>query len=214
MCLTLIERGSRGVEMNKSIVLRVLCAAVVLATLASAPESVLAQRGGHGGGGFHGGGWGGGHYGGSWGGGHYGGYHGGGYSGWNGGHHGGGYYGWRGGYYGGRGGYWGYSGYGYGGWGFGLSFSFGYPYGYADGWAPPYYPYYYYPYYYPYPPYYVSVPTGDPSGYSATVYRTGSDVRVNSPVEASAPVARPPALRGTPNPNSPTMNYAAYTPAA
>src|SRR5208337_4237442 len=63
-CLTLIERGSRGVEMNKSIVLRVLCAAVVLATLAFAPESGLAQRGGHGGGGFHGGGWGGGHYGG------------------------------------------------------------------------------------------------------------------------------------------------------
>ena len=38
--------------MNKSIVLKVLCAAVVLATLASAPESVLAQRRGYGEGGF------------------------------------------------------------------------------------------------------------------------------------------------------------------
>ena len=234
--------------MNKSIVLRVLCAAVVLATLASAPESALAQRGGHGGGGgggFRGGGgWGGGHYGGYHGGGYgghggyyggyhgggygghggyYGGYHGGGYGG-NGGYygsyHGGGYYGGRGGYYGGRGGYWGYSGYGYG-WGFGLGFSFGYgyPYGYATGWEPAYYPYYYYypyhyPYYYPYPPYYVSAPASDPSGYSATVYRTSSDVSVNSPVEASASVARPPALRGTPNSNSPTTNYATYTPTA
>src|SRR5271157_2560055 len=218
--------------MNKSIVLRVLCAAVVLATLASAPESVLAQRGGHGGGGgfhgggggFHGGGWGGGgHYGGGFHGGGYGGYHGGGYYGGRGGHyggyHGGGYYGGHGGYYGGRGGYWGYPGYGYGGWGFGfgLSFDFGgpywgyaYPYGYATVYAPP-----YYPYYYAYPPYYVSVPASDPSGdYSAANYRTGSDVRVNSPVEASTPVARPPVLRGTPGTNSPTMNYAAYTPTA
>jgi hypothetical protein len=204
--------------MHKSIVLRVLCAAVVLATLASVPESVLAQRGGHGGG-FNGGGWSGGHGGGGWGGGHYGGYRGGGYAGWNGGYHGG-YYGWHGGYYGGRGGYWGYPGYGYGGWGFGfgLSFNFGgpywgygYPYGYGTVWAPPYYPYYYDPYYYPYA---VSATAGDPSDYSATVYRASSDVRVNSPVEASAPVARPPALRGTPNPNSPTMNYAGYTPAA
>src|SRR5271157_4305025 len=215
--------------MNRPDVLRVLFLSVVLVTLGLSTESAFA--GGHGGGGFHGGGGGfhgggggggGGFHGGGWGGGgHYGGggCHGGHYGGYYGGHHGGGYYGGRGGYYGGRGGYWGYPGYGYGGWGFGfgLSFDFGgpywgyaYPYGYATVYAPP-----YYPYYYAYPPYYVSVPASDPSGdYSAANYRTGSDVRVNSPVEASTPVARPPAMRGTPNPNSPTMNYAVHTPTA
>ena len=50
--------------MNKTIVLRVLCAAVVFVTIVWEPVPVLAQRGGHaggggfhrGGGGFHGGG--------------------------------------------------------------------------------------------------------------------------------------------------------------
>lgn len=128
------------------------------------PQSALAQRGGHGGGGggFHGGSGGGfrGGGGGFHGGGGYGGFHGGGYYGR--GYYGHGYYGH--GYYGhGWYGYphygwagWGYPYYGSGGWGISVGFSFGYPYyaypyAYAPYYAPP---CYYHPYYSCYVPAY------------------------------------------------------------
>jgi hypothetical protein len=82
--------------MGKTSVLKVLCAVVVSLALGLTTEPLLAQRGGHGGGGFHGGGGGfhgGGGYGGFHGGGGYGGFHGGG----GGFHGGGGYGGFRGG---------------------------------------------------------------------------------------------------------------------
>jgi len=115
------------------------------------PQPVLAQHGGHGGGGgFHSGGGGVGLHG-------SGGFYAGGHSGYGGGHYSGyrgGYYGGRG-YYRGRGGYswggryWG-RGYGYGwGWGFGFGWPYwgwGYPYGYY------YNPWYYVPYSYRYYP--------------------------------------------------------------
>jgi hypothetical protein len=158
--------------MKKAILFRVVFVLLAMVALCWLPKPVLAQHGGHGGGGgFHGGG-GGGFHGGSGGGFHGGsggglrgggGFYAGGHSGYGGGHYYGGY---RGGYYGGRGAYgwsgraWGYGGrgrfwgrgYGYGwGWGFGLGWPYwgwGYPYGYY--YNPWYYapdPYYSYPYY-------------------------------------------------------------------
>jgi hypothetical protein len=189
--------------MSKSITPRVLCAALLLATFVALPESLLAQRGGHGGG-FHGGGGfsggGGPHGGGFSGGGHY-----------YGGYHGGGYYGRHGGYYGGGNGFWGYPGYGYG-WGFGISFGWGpywvpgpaYPYGYSPVWSPP-----YYPYYYPYPYYYYSyTPASYSSGSPDPNIQSSNDVRVElRPEQSSAP-----ASKSIPNMNSVTIRYAAYAP--
>ena len=148
--------------MKKSAFLTVLWVVVAAVAFGLKPESTLAQRGGHGGGGghiaaggFHGGG-GYAHAGGRY----YGGYRGGSYYGTRGGYygyHGSAYYGWRGGYYGGyhgggyygwRGAHWGYPGYAYG-WGFGIGFgwgpywaSYGYPFSYGPWWGSP----YYYPY--------------------------------------------------------------------
>ena len=87
--------------MNKSIALKVLCAALFIVLIGWAPQSALASGAHGGGGGFHGGGGGGFHGGGNYGGGggHYASaYRGGGYYG--GGYHGGGYYPGHGGYYG------------------------------------------------------------------------------------------------------------------
>ena len=121
---------------------------------------VAAQRGGHGGGGFHGGG--GGFHGG------YGGFHGGGIRG--------GYGGFRGGYGGYRGygrygrGYYGYNRYG---WGFGYSpYSWYWPYD-DWGWGYPYYDYPYYGYSYP------SYGYGYGSSYAYPAYSYGYS---NSPV--------------------------------
>ena len=96
--------------MGKRSFLKVLCAVVVSLALGLTTEPLLAQRGGHGGGGFHGGGGGGFHGGG-------GGFHGGG-----GGFHGGG-----GGFHGGGGGYGGFhGGGGYGGFHGGATYGGGY----------------------------------------------------------------------------------------
>jgi hypothetical protein len=159
--------------MKKATLFRLVFVLVAMVALGWLPQPVLAQHGGHGGGGgFHGGGGGGFH--GAGGGGGFkgsGGFYAGGHSGYGGGHYYGGY---RSGYYGGRGysgghggfgwggGGWGYGrggrywgpGYGYGwGWGFGFGWPYwgwGYPYGYYyNPWyyAPdPYYSYQYYPY--------------------------------------------------------------------
>ena len=179
----------------------------------------LAQRGGHGGGGFHGGGGGGFHGGGggfhgggvayhggggNWHGGgsswHGGGgsWHGGGWHGGGGGWHGGGYH--AGGYYGGR---WGYPGYGYG-WGFSIGFNWGpfwggyrYPYSYA--WVPPYYRYdysYAYPYSYPYygpaaPAAYVDSSDSNDNGYAYVSGDSGGYVSDSSSAQQpSAPAQR------------------------
>ncbi len=136
--------------------MRILVVVAVSVALSGAPESSFAQRGGHGGDGFHGGGFGGR-------GGGFGNFHGGGFGSHGGGsfggfHNGGGFGGFRGGrgfggFRGDRffGGYRGFPGYGYGlsfGFGFGPYWG-GYPYfyGYSPWWAAP------YPYYYPYDPY-------------------------------------------------------------
>jgi hypothetical protein len=216
-----------SIPMKNFIVLKAVSAAILCITLAVAPQSVVAQRGGHGGGGgFHGGGGfagGGGYHGG--GGGYHGGggfasggyrgvgYHGGGYHGggyYGGGH--GGYGGWHGSYGGWGGGYWGYPGYA---WGFGLSFGWGpywgsgypYVYGYGGAWAPAYYPYCYsysYPYCYSYVPsgYIASYaePDNSSSNYASASY---------APSRASAP-----APRNTTVPTSPTIKYASYRPPA
>ena len=158
--------------MRKGTLIRMLCALIASVPLVCLPTLVLAQHGGHGGGGgFHGGG-GGGFHGGSGfygGGGHsYGGYH-------------GGSYGWHGGYGGWHGGYWGYPRYGYGyGWGFSIGFGWssywpGYPYAYGYGprWATPYYdPYAFGPYGYTY------------NGYGNV---PGSNSYGNSPANSPAP---------------------------
>ena len=150
--------------MKKAILFRIIFVLVAMVALGWLPQPVLAQHGGHsGGGGFHGGG--GGFHGGAGGGFHGGGsFYAGGHSGYGGGHYYGGY---RGGYYGGRGYYgsrggygWGYGwggrywgpGYGYGwGWGFGFGWPYwgwGYPYGYYySPWYSAPGPYYSYPYY-------------------------------------------------------------------
>src|SRR4051794_10939893 len=46
----------RGVEMSKAISLRIFVTVALSIVIIGAPQSALAQRGGHGGGGFHGGG--------------------------------------------------------------------------------------------------------------------------------------------------------------
>jgi len=165
--------------MKKAILFRVVIVLVAMIALSWLPQSALAQRGGHGGGGgFHGGGGGGFHGGGG------GGFHGGG--GFSGGSRsafvgGRSYGGYRGGYYGGRGGYgWGGRGYGWGGRGYGWGGGYwGRGYGYGWGWGVgfgwPYwgwgwgYPYgsYYSPWYYPSGPYYSYPyygPSDDPTG--------------------------------------------------
>ena len=156
--------------MKKAIPFRVVFVLVAMIALSWLPQPVLAQHGGHGGGGgFHGGGGGGFHGGGGGTGFHGGGgFYAGGHSGYGGGHYYGGY---RSGYYGGRGYYGGHGGYGWGGsagsgrkilgprirlrmgrgWGFGFGWPYwgwGYPYGYyySPGYYAP-YPYYSYPYY-------------------------------------------------------------------
>jgi hypothetical protein len=146
--------------MKKAILFRVVFLFIAMVALGWLPQSALAQRGGHGGGGgFHGGGGGGFHGGGGAA------FHGGG--GFSGGARSGfargrSFGGFRGGSFGGRGGfgwggrYWG-RGYGYG-WGWGLGF--GWPY-WGWGWG---YPYgYYSPWYYAPDPYYG--PSDDPTGY-------------------------------------------------
>ena len=106
--------------MKKAILFRVVLVLVAMIAFGWLPQPVLAQRGGHGGGGggFHGGG--GGFHAGGGGGFHGGGgfYAGSGHSGYGGGHYYGGY---RGGYYGGRDYYGSRGGYGWGGrgWGYG-----------------------------------------------------------------------------------------------
>lgn len=219
--------------MNKPVVVKNLLAVVVLITLAALP--VLAQRGGHGGGGgfhgggggFHGGGgafrggggalhgggyssgYGGYHGGGGYYGGHSG-YYGGGHYGGHGGYWGAGYRGGHGGYYGWRGGYGGYPWYGSGwgwGWGFGISLNFG-------GYWPA-YPYAYgydpgwarpyYPYVYPYPYY---VPADPPPSNSPSSYnQSGDDVNDYPPAQQSSAPAR----QSITKPNSPAIGYASYT---
>jgi len=208
--------------MKRSTVLKVLCAALFVVLMVWAPESVLAQRGGHsgGGGGFHGGG--GGFHGGGGsfrGGGFYGGGH----------YHSAGYYGWHGGHGGWGGGHWGYPGYGYG-WGFSIGFNwgpfwggFGYPYGYAA--APYYYPYYYpyaYPYYVPAAPAgyvnYSSPSSNDnayPSDQSSSYVPDGYSVQQSStPAQQWSTPARQsnvPTPRVSPAANSVTIRNASYT---
>ena len=174
--------------MGKRSFLKVLCAVVVSLALGLTTEPLLAQRGGHGGGGgfhgggggFHGGGGSGFHGGG--GGFHGGAAYGGGYRGATGFHsvaHGPVYGGYRGaGFYGGRayawgGGWggrswgypvgwggWGYPGFGWGGWGIGLSFNFG------GFWGPG----YAYPYPYAYNPWWWAPPTAPPCYYASPCY--------------------------------------------
>jgi hypothetical protein len=187
--------------MKKAILFKLTFVLVAMIALGWLPQPVLAQRGGHGGGGgFHGGGGGGFHGGGGGGGFHgsggfyaegqsgYGGHY---YSGYRGGYNGGrGYYGGRGGYgwgYGRGGGYWG-RGRGYG-WGWGWGFGFGWPYW---GWGYP-YGYYYNPWYYAPDPYY-SHPYQDPNN--------GDD----DPRPAD-PNARP-----QPNQNGPARSWGPSTP--
>jgi hypothetical protein len=137
-------------------------------TLGAVPETALAQRGAHfGGGGFHSGGFGGIH------GGNFGGFHGGGFGGFRGGT----FRGFRGGLGGFRGGFhngFGWGGWGYPGWGWGLNIAFGFgPY-----WG---YPYWYgygpnaYGYPYSYPPYYYGDPYADRNddGYYGRDYDRG-----------------------------------------
>jgi hypothetical protein len=193
--------------MNKSLVQTALSATLLILIMALlwAPQPALAQRGGHGGGGWHSGGGGWGH---------------------------GGYYPVRGGYGWGRG-YWGYPRYGYGyGWGFGVRFGwgpfwggFGYPYG-GYGWAPSYYPYYY-PYSYPFPYYVPATPASyvnssnsnnNDYGYSSEqrsdYVPDGSSSQYQAPsYQYSAPAQqyRAPALRVAPATNSVTLRDASYT---
>lgn len=201
------KRASRSIQMTKSTALRVLCAAVVIVTLALAPESLSARAGG-GGGGFHGGGGGSFHGGGGYGGGaHYsgasrgsyygGGYHGGGYYG--GGYHGGGYYG--------HGGYYGYPRYGYGygyGWGVGIGFGIGFGWGSYWGGYPyygyyaPYYPYYPYGYAYPYPYPYYYPQAGDPSSNQAPAPPAQGSNYVPGPPSAQQYSAPPQQQYGAP----------------
>jgi hypothetical protein len=200
--------------MKKAILLRVVFVLLAMVALSWLPQPVLAQHGGHGGGGgFHGGGGGGGFHGG--GGGGFrgsGGFSGGGHSGYSGGHSFGGYRG--GGYYGGRGGHgwgggrgygWGgrHWGHGYGwGWGFGFGWPYwgwGYPYGY--GYSPWYYaPYLYdsYPYYGPsdYPADYP-----DPNDGNDNFPPAGPDARSQPNQNGSARSWRPPVPAGAANAN-------------
>jgi len=210
--------------MKKGILFRVIVLVAMIA-LSWLPQPVLAQHGGHGGGGgFHGGGGGGFHGGGGGGFRGGGGFHGGGRSGYAGGHsfggyRGGGYYGGRGGYgwggrrYGWGGRYWG-RGYGYGwGWGFGFGWPYwgwGYPYGY--GYSPWYYaPYSYgsYPSYGPsdYPPDYP-----DPDNGNDDPPLTDPSARPQANQNGPAKSWRPPVPAGAANANDTNSNVAAFAP--
>jgi hypothetical protein len=154
--------------MKKAILFRLVFVLVAMIALGWLPQPVLAQHGGHGGGGggFHGGG--GGFHGGAGGFHSGGGFYAGSHSGYGGGHYYGGY---RGGYYGGRSYYGGRGGYGWGygrggrywgpgyGYGWGRGFGFGWPYW---GWGYP-YGYYYSPWYYAPDPYYSYPYYSDPN---------------------------------------------------
>jgi hypothetical protein len=210
--------------MKKAVLFRVVFVLVAMIALSWLPQPVLAQHGGHGGGGgFHGGGGGGFHGGGG------GGFHGGagfyaGHSGYGGGHYYGGY---RGGYYGGRGSYgWGGRGYGWGGrywgrghgygWGWGLGFGWpywgwgwGYPYAYYN---PRYYapdPYYSYPYYGPsdYPPGY-----SDPDNGNDDPTPTDPSTRPQPNQNGPARSWRPPVPGGAASANYANSNVAAVPP--
>jgi hypothetical protein len=208
--------------MKKAILFRIVFVFVAVIALSCLPQQVLAQRGGHGGGGgFHGGG--GGAFRGGGGGGFHGGggFYGGGRSAFAGGRSIGGYRG--GGYYGGRGGYgWGGRGYGWGGgywgrgygWGWGFGFGFGWPYW---GWGYP-YGYGYSPWYYAPDPYYYSYPYYGPSGYPAGYQgpdngnddpRT-ADPNACPPANQNGPArsCRPPGPRGAANTNYANSNVA------
>src|SRR5580704_6773754 len=208
--------------MKKTILFRVVVVLVAMIALGWLPQSTLAQRGGHGGGGggFHGGGGGGFHGrggaafhgGGSFSGGAHSAYVGGrSYAGYRGGYYAGhGYYGGRGyygGYHGGYGwggGYWG-RGYGYG-WGWGVGFGWpywgwgwGYPYGYY--YSPGYYgtyPYYSYPYYGP-----SDDPTGNPDPNNGDDNPPPADPNARPQPNQSGPARawRPPVPGGAPNPS-------------
>jgi hypothetical protein len=206
--------------MKKAILFRVVCIFVAMIALGWLPQSALAQRGGHGGGGggFHGGGGGGFHGGGGAA------FHGGG--GFSGGARsgfarGGSFGGFRGGYFGGRGGfgrggrYWG-RGYGYG-WGWGLGFGWpywgwgwGYPYAYYNPWyyAPD--PYYSYPYYGP--------SDDDPAGYPdpGNGYDdpppAGPNARPLPNQNGPARPWRPPVPGGAPNAGYPNSDAAGVAP--
>jgi hypothetical protein len=206
--------------MKKAILFRVVFVLVAMIALSWLPQRVLAQHGGHGGGGgFHGGGGGGFHGGGGGGFRGGGGFYAGGHSGYGGGHYYGGY---RGGYYGGHGGYgwggryWG-RGYGYGwgrGWGWG--FGFGWPYW---GWG---YPYAYYsPWYYA-PDLYYSYPYYGPSGYPPGYPDPGNgnddpppadpNARPQPNRNGAARSSRPPLPGGGANANYANSNVAAVVP--
>jgi hypothetical protein len=196
--------------MKKAMLFRVVFMLVATIALGWLPQSALAQRGGHGGGGgFHGGGGGGFHGGGGaafHGGG---GFSGGGRSGFVGGRSFGGF---RGGRFGGRGGF------GCCGRGFGWGFGFGWPY-WGWGWGDPYG--YYSPWYYapgPYDGYPYYGPSDDPSGYPDP-YNGNDDP---PPADANArPLPnqngparpwRPPVPGGGANPNFSNSNAAAVAP--
>jgi hypothetical protein len=207
--------------MKKTILFRIVFILVAMIALGWLPQSTLAQRGGHGGGGggFHGGGGGGFHGGGGaafHGGG---GFSGGGHSGFVGGRSFGGFHGGRfvgrGGFgccgrgFGWGGGYWG-RGYGYGwGWGFGFGWPYwgwGYPYA---GYSPWYYgpsPYYSYPYY---------GPSDDPAGYPDSGYGNDdpppADPNARPLPNQNGPARswRPPVPGGGANPNYPNNSAAA-----
>ena len=216
--------------MKNAIAWKALGRAILFLAFCFTPQFAFAQRGGHGGGGFHGGG-GGFHGGGYGGGGHYGGgYHGGAaYSGYRGGFYGGGYHngwhggyypgGWHGGYYPGwRGGYWGYPGWGRGGWGWGWGVSIGF------GWGWPSFPYVYgypaypapcYPYYSYgscYPPAYTSsntTPSPSNADYASADHTVSGEPDEN-PQYRYAPQPDQP-VRSIPAPNRVTITNASYT---
>jgi hypothetical protein len=209
--------------MKKAILFRVVLVFVAVIALSWLPQSALAQRGGHGGGGgFHGGGGGGFHAGG---GGAFrggGGFSGGGRSGFGGGR---GFGGFRGGYYGGRGGYgwggrgygWGRGyGYGWGGWGFGFGWPYwGYGWGYPYGdYSPWYYgpgPYYSYPYYGP-----SDYPQGYPDPYNGNDDPPPADPNSRPQPNQNGPARswRPPVPGGGANPNYGNSDVAAAAPRA
>jgi len=213
--------------MKKAILFRVVFVLVAMIGLSGLPQPVLAQHGGHGGGGFHGGGGlhgggGGGFHGGGGfsGGGHFG--YGGGHS--SGGYHGGGYYGGHGGFaWGGRGHGWGQRGYGWGGrhggHGYGWGFVFGWPY-WGWGWR--------YPYGYGYSPWYDapylydSYPYYGPSDYPADYRDPDNENNDPPPADPSrrpqanqngpARPGRPPVPGGAANTTYANSNVAAIAP--
>jgi hypothetical protein len=194
--------------MKKSILLfRVVSVLAAMIALSWSAQPMLAQRGGHGGGGgFHGGGGGGFHGGGG------GGFHGGagfyaGHSGYGAGHY---YGGSRGGYFGRLGSYgWGGRGYGWGGrywgrgrgYGWGWGFGFGWPY-WNWGWGYPYADYN--PWYYAPDPY--SYPYYGPSDYSPGYPDPDNGNDDPSPAD--------PNTRPQPNQNGPARSWRPPVPGA